>query len=266
VPAVSAPPERLLGRDLQRVFERYHRSRDPRDQAALAERFLPLARHLARRYFAPTDADDLDQVASLGLLKAIERYDPGRGIAFTTYAVPTITGELRRYFRDFGWSVRVPRSLQELSARVDAVVEELSGELGRTPTTHEIAARCEEPCERILEALSTRTAHRPDSLDRPLGDDERTAPVGSDERGFAEVERSAEVDRLLARLPERTATIMRLRFVEDLTQREIATRVDLSQMQVSREIRDALHALRKAADAQAAWLAIRNAPRERRAL
>jgi RNA polymerase sigma-B factor len=247
VSAISAAPQRLLARDLERLFERYHERRDPRDQAVLAERFLPLARHLARRYFAPADAEDLEQVASLGLLKAIERYDPARGIAFTSFAVPTITGELRRYFRDFGWSVRVPRSLQELSARVDAVVEELSGELGRTPTTQEIAARCGESSERILEALATRTAHRPDSLDRPMADEERSAApraVGTHEEGYARAERSADMDRMLARLPERTEAIMRLRFEQDLTQREIADRVGLSQMQVCREIRDALDALR----------------------
>jgi RNA polymerase sigma-B factor len=252
-----APPQRLRARDIQQLFQRYQQYRDPRDRAVLVERFLPLARHLARRYFAPADAEDLEQVASLGLLKAIERYDPSRGIAFTTYAVPTITGELRRYFRDFGWSVRVPRSLQELSARVDSVVEELSGELGRTPTTHEIAGRCGEPCERILEALATRTAHRPDSLDQPVGDEERDSPVGTHDEGFARAERSADIERLLACLSERAERIMRLRFQHDLTQREIADRVGLSQMQVSREIRDSLEKLERSAAGQAARPAIR---------
>jgi len=246
--AIAAPAP---ARDVQRVFERYVAYRDPRDRERLVERFLPLARHLARKYFAPAENDDLEQVASLGLLKAIERYDPSRGIAFTTFAVPTITGELRRYFRDFGWTVRVPRSLQELSARVETVFEALSSELGRTPTTNELAARCGESAERVLEALATRTAHRPDSLDKPVRDGDMDSPrgslLGAPEEGYARSERAADVDRLLAVLPPLTATIVRLRFEEDLTQREIAAQIGMSQMQVCRQLRGALDTLREVA-------------------
>src|ERR1700754_499880 len=251
MPQTIDPPERLLARDIQALFERYREHRDPRDRAVLVERFLPLARQLARKYFAPEDAEDLEQVASLGLLKAIERYDPARGIAFTSFAVPTITGEVKRYFRDFGWSVRVPRSLQELNARVEGAIEQLSNALGRTPTTLELATHCGETCERIIEALAIRTAHRPDSLDRPVhdADDERSprsSLLGTADDGFSRAERSVDIERLLAYLPERSAAIVRMRFAEDLTQREIAARVGLSQMQVCRSLRDSLDTLRDA--------------------
>jgi RNA polymerase sigma-B factor len=125
--------------DVSPLFARYRRDRDPKDLEALVLRFLPLSRHLARRYATSDERDDLEQVAALALVKAIERFDPDRGIAFTSYAVPTIAGELKRYFRDLGWSVRVPRSVQELAARIDAAVEELTGVLGHTPTAEQIA-------------------------------------------------------------------------------------------------------------------------------
>src|SRR3954451_15823339 len=127
--------------DVVELFTRYRRTRAPRDMETLVLQFLPLARHLARRYATAAERDDLEQVASLGLVKAIERFDPERGIAFTSYAVPTIVGELKRYFRDHGWSVRVPRSVQELAARVDGAVETMTAELGHTPTAEELAQR-----------------------------------------------------------------------------------------------------------------------------
>src|SRR6478752_5154441 len=136
--AVPGEPQLIARLDVHRLFLRYHSDHDPADREALLERFLPLARHLARRYVTGgADADDLEQVASLALLKAIDRFDPGRGLAFTSFAVPTIIGELKRHFRDYGWSVRVPRALKELSAKVNDAVEALNGELGRTPTVEE---------------------------------------------------------------------------------------------------------------------------------
>ena len=251
MPQTIAPPGELLRpRDAHRLFERYHRERDAGDREALVERFLPLARHLARRYAnGGADRDDLEQVASIGLLKAIDRFDPERGLAFTTFAVPTILGELKRHFRDFGWSVRVPRELKELAARVEDAVEELNGELGRTPTTEQIAQRCGVTVERVLEARATATAHRADSLDRPAYEDDDDAGsgplLGCEDPSFEQVERAADVDRLLARLPEREERILRLRFQEDLVQREIAARVGLSQMQVSRTIAQAIDTLRR---------------------
>jgi len=251
-PTIAPPGERLRPQDVHRLFERYQRERDPADREALVDRFLPLARLLARRYTTGgAERDDLDQVASIGLLKAIDRFDPSRGLAFTSFAVPTILGELKRHFRDYGWSVRVPRELKELAAQVEKAVEELASEIGRTPTTDQIAHRCGVTAERVLEARATATAHRADSLDRPVYEDEEEPRIGRDDPSFERVERAADVDRLLARLPEREQRILRLRFQEDLVQREIAARVGLSQMQVSRTISHAIDTLRANADAEA---------------
>src|SRR4051812_24049560 len=205
--------------ELAASYARYDGERHPDDRDALVEGFLPLAYSLARRYSAPGERDDLDQVACLGLIKAVDRFDPARGVAFTSFAVPTILGELKRYFRDQGWAVRVPRSLKELAARVSAAVEELSGELGRSPTTEEIAARCGESVERVLEARATATAHRPDSLDQPepeRGDEPAVSAVGFEEPGYARVERRVDVERMLSGLSEREEMIVRMRFEEDL--------------------------------------------------
>jgi RNA polymerase sigma-B factor len=221
------------------LHERYFERRDPRDREALLERFLPLARHLSRRYFGAGEAEDLEQVAALGLLKAIDRYDPTRGIAFTSFAVPTIIGELKRYFRDLGWSVRVPRSLKELAAKVDAATEDVFSESGRPPTPEELARRLDTDIESILEARQLGTAHRASSLDVVLrdGSDLTLAEtIAADEQGYRRVEDAAALDALLAALPDRERTILRLRFQEDMTQREISQHVGLSQMQVSRLI------------------------------
>jgi RNA polymerase sigma-B factor len=230
-------------RDVSALQLRYYHGRDPNDREALVERFLPLARHLARRYDAPGERDDVEQVACVGLLKAIERYDPTRGIAFTSFALPTILGEIKRYFRDCGWAVHVPRPLQELAGRIDGVVETLTGELGRSPTTEEIAIRTGESVERILEARATVTAHRPDSLDGARRDDEDDAPAGEiawEDPGYAWVERGLDFDRLLERLPTPERAVLRLSFQEDLIQRDIAQRMGVSQMQVSRWFRGAI--------------------------
>ena len=208
-------------------------------------RFLPLAYHLARRYHRGADADDLQQVASLGLLKAIDRFDPERGLAFTSFAVPTILGELKRYFRDHGWTVRVPRDLQELKLRVDTISQTLTGELGRSPTAAELAERANATTEQILEALAAATAHHPDSLDQPLTDDGDDAIdfLAADEPGFERVEDAAFVDGLLNTLSDRERVILRLRFEDDLTQAEIGARLGISQMHVSRLIRQAITTL-----------------------
>jgi len=234
-------------RDAHALFVRYQRDHDPRDRERLVERFLPLARFLARKYFS-SEIEDLEQVASLALLKAIERYDPARGVAFTTFAVPTIGGELKRYFRDYGWSVHVPRSLRDLTARVDVAVEDLSGTLGRTPTVQEIAEHCGEPAERVLEALACETARHADSLDRvvhPDFDNPRERYVGHEDAGYDRVECVADLAPALARLPVRMQEIIQLRFGEDLVQRDIAARLGISQMHVSRLLREALEELRR---------------------
>jgi RNA polymerase sigma-B factor len=149
----------------RRLLERYHHDDDPAAREALVERFLPLARQLARRYQrAGEPLDDLIQVASLGLLKAIERFDPARETAFSSFAVPTILGELKRHFRDKGWSVRVPRDLQELAVKVDRVGEDMGRELGRAPTPGEIAERIGATQEQVLEAREAAGAYRAVSL------------------------------------------------------------------------------------------------------
>ena len=221
-------------------FERFRKTRDPGERDALIERHLPLARHLAHRYATGTDREDLEQVASLGLMKAVDRFDPSRGFAFTSFAVPTILGEVKRYFRDLGWSVRPPRDLQELAARIDVVVEALTAELGRSPTTEEIARRCDVSEERIVEARTIDTAHFALSLDED---------TSADDPGYERAESSADLDRLLSRLSSRERVVLRLRFEEDMVQRDIGALLGISQMQVSRLIRQATTKLREGAGA-----------------
>jgi RNA polymerase sigma-B factor len=228
------------------AFEAYHRDGDPATRELLATRYLPLARHLARRYRGRAELDDLEQVASLALLKAIDRFDPSRGLEFSTFAYPTILGELKRYFRDLGWTVRVPRELQELTLRLDGLRETLTGELGRSPTVVELAERADTTVEQVVEAISAGSAHHPDSLDRPLSEDGDLAidvVAAHDDPGFARAENAVVVDGLLAQLSEREREVLRLRFEEDLTQAEIGRRLGVSQMHVSRLIRQSLATL-----------------------
>jgi RNA polymerase sigma-B factor len=225
---------------------------DQRARKELVDRFLPLARQLARRYQrAGEPLDDLIQVASLGLLKAIDRFDPARETAFSSFAVPTILGELKRHFRDRGWSVRVPRDLQELAVRLEPVGEELSRELGRAATPAEIAERTGTTLEQVLEAREAAGAYRAVSLDRPREDDEEGeglgAAFGIEDPGFDNAEDSATIERLMRVLTEREREVLRLRFAEDLTQAEIGERVGVSQMHVSRIIRQAINRLQDAA-------------------
>ncbi len=209
---------------------------------------------LARRYQrADEPLDDLIQVASLGLIKAIDRFDPAREVAFSSYAVPTILGELKRHFRDRTWSVRVPRDLQELALKVDKAVVELSKDLRRQPTVPEIAHKVDAPEEQVLEALEAAGAYRATSFDAPRGsggEDEGDSlgdSMGSTEEGFGLAEQRATLERLMASVTPREREVLRLRFVEDLTQAEIGARIGVSQMQVSRLIRQSLARLRTAA-------------------
>ena len=218
------------------------------------ERFLPLAKHLARRYGRESwHAEDLVQVASLGLLKAIDRFDAERGIAFSSFATPTIVGELKRYFRDKSWTVRVPRDLQELTLNVNRAADELEGELGRAPTAAQVADRLGVTVEQVLEARVAASARHGLSLERPGGDsDDEDATLG-DRLGavdddLARAEDTVTVQRLMSSLAERERTILHLRFHEDLTQMEIAQRLGLSQMHVSRLIRQSITRLRAEAD------------------
>jgi RNA polymerase sigma-B factor len=227
------------------LFRRLRRDRDPAVRNALVERYMPLARHLARRYPSRGERDDVLQIAALGLVKAVDRYDPERGIAFTSFATPTILGEIKRYYRDHGWTVRVSRPLQELSVKVARVTEALTARLGRAPTAAELAEALGVGIEQVLEALASATAHRPVPLDRPSRDrdDDPRALVAVDEQGFARVEDAVAVDSLLDRLPAFERLVVTLRFREDLLLREIAQLLGTSQMQISRTLTKAITTL-----------------------
>jgi RNA polymerase sigma-B factor len=230
------------------LFARYLDQRDPVDRDTLVERFLPLARQLARRYQRPDEPfDDLFQIACVGLVNAIERFDLERQVAFSSYAVPTIVGEIKRYFRDRTWSVRVPRDLQDLALKVDRVVSEVDLELHRRPTVDEIAARVGAGEEDVLEALEASGAYRATSLQAPWGADSGETlgdVLGTEERGFADAEDRATVARLMRGITPRERRVLWLRFAGDLTQAEIGEQVGISQMQVSRIIRQAVSRLR----------------------
>jgi RNA polymerase sigma-B factor len=250
------PPAPAPGESEHDLFVRYLREGDQRAREQLVERFLPLARQLARRYQrADEPMDDLIQVASLGLLKAIDRFDPDREVVFSSYAVPTILGELKRHFRDRTWSVRVPRDLQELALRVDRAVAQLSLDLRRSPSVAEIAEAVDATDEQVLEALEAAGAYRAASLEGPRagGKDEDAGEslaetFGSEEEGFDLAEHRATLAPLLASISPRERKVLQLRFAEDLTQAEIGERIGVSQMQVSRLIRQTLARLRAAAE------------------
>jgi RNA polymerase sigma-B factor len=229
---------------------------DTHARELLIKRYLPLARRLARRYqHAEEPVEDLVQVASMGLIKAIDRFDVRREVVFSSYAVPTILGELRRHFRDHTWSVRVPRDLQELALRVDHAVTRLSVGGRRAPTVGEIAQTVGSSPELVLEALEAAAAYRAASLDaaraatagEEAGESVADA-LGDEEVGFQHAEERATLEPLLARLTSRERVVLWLRFGEDLTQSEIGERIGVSQMQVSRLIRQALARMRAGSD------------------
>ncbi|MGO9902131.1 MAG: SigB/SigF/SigG family RNA polymerase sigma factor [Solirubrobacteraceae bacterium] len=228
------------------LFHRWQRSHDQRAREQLVERFLPLARKLARRYHgAHEPLDDLVQVASLGLVKAIDRYDPDRGIAFSSFAVPTILGELKRYFRDVGWSVRVPRGTQELAIRVEQIQRRLTAQTGRPPTFHEIAEYAELSIEDVLDALEAAAAHHAVSLDIPREDSEGEIgtlgeAIGEIDGRFELIDTGTSIGEAAKHLSERERHVLALRFIADRTQTQIATEIGVSQMQVSRILRKSL--------------------------
>jgi len=249
---VSETPS-VRAREDRELFTRYLRNGEPSARDELVERFLPLARQLARRYQrAEEPLDDLVQVASIGLIKAIDRFDPDREVAFSSYAVPTILGELKRHFRDKTWSVRVPRDLQELALKVDRKVSDLSRELHRSPSVAELSEAVGVTEEQVLEALEASSAYRATSFDAPRGSEDDAGDtlgdqLGTQEQGFGLAEDRATLSRLLGTVTAREREVLRLRFEEDLTQAEIGERIGVSQMQVSRIIRQSLSRLRAAA-------------------
>jgi RNA polymerase sigma-B factor len=224
-------------------------------RAVLVERFMPLARSLARRYeHSGEPLEDLVQVALLALVKAIDRFDASRGIAFSSFAVPTIVGELKRHFRDRTWAVRPPRDLQELVLRLDRVSVRLSQELDRAPTVAELADAAQTDEEHVLEAMQARTGRGALSLHAPSGDtlDAPTLEdsLGHDDVGFDHAESGALLDALCKGIPQRSLEVLRMRFEEDLTQAEIGARLGVSQMQISRIIRQTVARMREAAERQ----------------
>jgi RNA polymerase sigma-B factor len=230
------------------------RAGDARARDALIERFLPLARQLARRYQrAAEPLDDLVQVASIGLVKAVDRFDAARGVAFSSYAVPTILGELKRYFRDSGWAVHVPRGMQERAMQVDRAIKELAGRLGRSPSVDEVAEHTHTSVEDVLGAMEAGQAYEAVSLDSERGNPgepgaETVADgIGETDERFELVEYGASIAPAVKALSDRDRLILHLRFVEDLTQSQIADRIGVSQMQISRLIRRSLARLRAAA-------------------
>lgn len=248
-------PSRRENRDL---FIRWQRHHDQRAREELVERFLPLARNLARRYAGAREPfEDLLQVASLGLVKAIDRFDVDRGAAFSSFAVPTILGELKRYFRDLGWSVHVPRGAQEQALKVQEAQERLTSKTGRPPTVHELAQYLELEVEEVLDALETAAAHHSASLDAPREDrdDESGSLVdvfGQEDRRYELVEETTTISVAARELTPRERRVLALRFAGDMTQTQIAQEIGVSQMQVSRILRRALTQLRELTQADEA--------------
>ena len=247
--AVESPAERRL--EDERLLERYHHDGDVGAREELVMRFIPLARQLASRYrHAGEPLEDLVQVACVGLLKAVDRFEPDRGHAFTKYAIPTMLGELKRHFRDKGWSVHVPRATQELVLKVSEALGKLPSKLGRSPRPRDIADEIGVPVEEVLEAMEAATAYEATSLDQPRpgadSDEDGWTPaetVSTEEPGYELVEISESLRGTLEALPPREQLILTLRFEHDMTQAEIAKRVGVSQMHVSRLLRRSLDRL-----------------------
>src|SRR5919109_2492282 len=236
-----------LADDETELLRRYAKTRDPTLKEELVVRFLPLARSLALRYRSASEPlDDLIQVASLGLIKALDGFDLERGKSFIAYAAPTILGELRRHFRDRVWEVRLPRGLQERTMAVSEAEDRLGEELGTSPTTSQIAARLNLEESAVSEAMQADEARRTLSLDVPRSrEDRESAPmvetVGRNEPGYDAVEAQLAAEE--APLDDREWRVLRLRFEEDLNQYQIGERLGVSQMQVSRIMRRALRKL-----------------------
>jgi len=239
--------------EIREQFRAYAHDRDAALREQLVGEHLGLAEYLARRFANRGEAlDDLVQVASLGLIKAVDRFDPERGVEFSTYATHTIVGELKRHFRDKGWAIRAPRRMQELYLRLGKVVASLGQELGRSPTIGELAAEVKVSEEEVLEALEAGQAYRSTSLDAPSDEGEPLATrIGEEDPSIEHAESRATLSPLLAQLSPRERLILSLRFFDGLTQSEIASRLGISQMHVSRLLARSVAQLRSAAETPA---------------
>lgn len=235
----------------ERALELFGLLPDAAAREELVVIYRPLADYLARRFAGRGEpVDDLVQVASIGLLKAIDRFDVGRGVKFSTYATPTIVGELKRHFRDRGWAMRIPRRLQEIGLQLRSAIPALAQELGRSPTIREIAGRTDLTEEDVLEGMDAVHAYSLASLDAPVGDDEEGGrslrALGVEDETLELLEHWASVAPLLRQLPGRERTILYLRFIRGMTQSQIAIELDISQMHVSRLLSRVLAHLRSA--------------------
>lgn len=254
--AEHRPAEQYSREDTKRLFAELRRTEDPALRDELAKLHLPLVEYLAKRFKDRGEPlDDLVQVGSVGLLKAIDRFDLDRGVEFSTYATPTIVGELKRYFRDKGWAVRVPRRLQELSLRLNKIIAQQTQELGRSPTISEIAEAAEVTEDEVLEAVESGQAYSTTSLDAPSGEDEdapaRADRLGEEDMRLDNLEYFASLAPLIEQLPERERQILYLRFFKGMTQSKIAEQVGISQMHVSRLLTRVLEFLREGMDTSA---------------
>jgi RNA polymerase sigma-B factor len=235
--------------DSTELFMRFRDERDPRLREEIVARFLPLAHAIARRYLTRREPfEDVLQVANLGLVKAVDRFDPDRGTAFASFATPTILGELRRYFRDFGWAVHVTRSAQERALKVGQGQRKLEQETGRSPTVNELAEYLELGFDEVVEALQTATAHYATSLDAPTdgaqGSGTLADALGEDDEGLELVDARMTISAAARRLRPLDRRVLALRFVDEMTQSQIAAKIGVSQMQVSRILRRAVNELR----------------------
>lgn len=241
-----SPPAHAAPRDeawLVDAFERFVAGRDPAVRDEIAGRMSWLAERTARRFWDSGEPfDDLTQVAQIGLLKAIDRFDPAMGVPFGAYATPTVLGELRRHFRDHTWGVHVPRRAKDLRAAVNLTKDELTKELGRSPRVHEIGTRLRVPDDRIIEAMDANNAYRSTTLDATAA----THPAEED--GFDIVLDRSVLDGLLGRLPARERRILQLRYYDELSQEQIAQRIGTSQVHVGRLIASSLATLRGVLD------------------
>jgi RNA polymerase sigma-B factor len=232
------------------LLRRYHEDGDVTARQQLIERHVEFVRRLAQRYARRGEQlEDLTQVGCVGLIKAIDRFDGSFGASLTTYAAPNILGEIKRHFRDRGWSVRVPREIQELNVKLTRVIDELTTKLGRSPSVIELAQATGATPEHVLEALESSSAYSALSLSEGVdADDEGGGPMdrlGDDDEHYEQSEQRITLATGIQRLPSRERAILHLRFFEGLTQSEIAERVGISQMHVSRLIRNSLDRIRR---------------------
>jgi len=238
----------VANRDVDALLRAYHRGDDQEARERIMVELMPLVRALASRYAGRGEPlEDLVQVGALGLIKAVDRFDVDRGVEFSSYAVPTIVGEIRRHFRDKAWAMHVPRRLKELSVRLSRVLDELTSELGRSPTVAELAEATGVEEEDVIDALDSAHAYSTRSLHAPFddeADDSLSDKLGVEEAGYAEVEDTALVDAGLEVLDQRERRIVELRFFGEMTQSQIAAELGISQMHVSRLLRRALATMR----------------------